>query len=107
MYLFKYLLSPHANSVYIDCRAYDGDTVSAFHEAAINGYEKIIAFEPDQAIYKNYYIQFRTIVSQRFNLLTKAHMIIVENSALYQVMYILLLLIQINLPPPLPKGYYK
>ena len=45
-YLFQTLLKPNSNSVYIDCGAYDGDTVLLFHKNAKNGYKKIIALEP-------------------------------------------------------------
>ncbi len=46
-YLFQSLLRPSADSVYLDCGAYDGDTVKLFHHSAVNGYKSILAFEPD------------------------------------------------------------
>lgn len=50
-YLFKSLLSPRPNSVYLDCGVYDGDTIKLFNTAAKNGYKSILAFEPDESIY--------------------------------------------------------
>ena len=52
-YLFKTLLKPNSHSIYLDCGAYDGDTILLFHKAATNGYDKIIALEPDPNIYSN------------------------------------------------------
>lgn len=49
-YLFNTLLNPNKDSVYLDCGAYDGDTVLLFSEAAKNGYNSIIALEPDKSI---------------------------------------------------------
>lgn len=49
-YLFNNLLKPESDSTYIDCGAYDGDTILLFNKAAINGYKKIIALEPDPDI---------------------------------------------------------
>jgi FkbM family methyltransferase len=47
-YLFKSLLKPCQESVYLDCGACDGDTVFIFYNSAINGYKSIFAFEPDE-----------------------------------------------------------
>lgn len=49
-YLFKSLLRPNAKTVYLDCGAYDGDTLLVFNAAAKNGYASIIAFEPDETV---------------------------------------------------------
>lgn len=49
-YLFNNLLKPESDSIYIDCGAYDGDTILLFNKAAVNGYKKIIALEPDPDI---------------------------------------------------------
>lgn len=49
-YLFKSLLSPNAETVYVDCGAYDGDTISLFHSTARGHYKHIYAFEPDNNI---------------------------------------------------------
>ncbi len=50
-YLFQSLLKPNANSVYLDCGAFDGDTILLFYNSAIDGYKSIIAFEPDDDNY--------------------------------------------------------
>lgn len=50
LYLFQSLLKPTANTVYVDCGAYDGDTVQLFLKAADAGYSKVFAFEPDPAM---------------------------------------------------------
>ncbi len=47
-YLFKSVLAPRAESVYLDCGAYDGDTLLLFKNSAIDGYKSILAFEPDE-----------------------------------------------------------
>lgn len=47
-YLFRSLMAPRADAVYLDCGAYDGDTVRLFAEAATKGYERIYAFEPNE-----------------------------------------------------------
>lgn len=49
-YLFQTLLKPNPDSIYVDCGAYDGDTVLLFHKNAKDGYKKIIALEPDPSI---------------------------------------------------------
>ncbi|HRO49051.1 MAG TPA: FkbM family methyltransferase [Hyphomicrobium sp.] len=49
-YLFRSLLAPPSNAVYCDCGAYDGDTIRLFMEAAKGGFERIYAFEPDDAM---------------------------------------------------------
>jgi len=49
-YLFKSKMAPNSDSVYLDCGAYDGDTVLLFHNSAPEGYQSIIAFEPDITI---------------------------------------------------------
>lgn len=46
-YLFKTLLAPNSESVFLDCGAFDGDTIKVFKTAAKDGYTKIYAFEPD------------------------------------------------------------
>jgi len=46
-YLFKILLAPEPNTLYVDCGAHDGDTIRLFLEAAQGSYRKIVAFEPD------------------------------------------------------------
>lgn len=46
-YLFESLLKPVVNSVYLDCGAYDGDTLKLFDQAAAGSYLEIIAMEPD------------------------------------------------------------
>ncbi len=46
-YLFKSLLQPMPDTIYIDCGAFDGDTIELFLGAANKGYEKVFAFEPD------------------------------------------------------------
>lgn len=46
-YLFESLLKPSANCVYLDCGAYDGDTLMLFERAASDGYAELIAMEPD------------------------------------------------------------
>ena len=50
-YLFRSLLQPRPDSVYVDCGAYDGDTVKLFQAAAGDGYASIIALEPDATIH--------------------------------------------------------
>lgn len=45
-YLFKSLLKPNKESVYLDCGAYDGDTILLFNKIAENEYNSIIALEP-------------------------------------------------------------
>jgi FkbM family methyltransferase len=49
-YLFQSLLKPVADTVYVDCGAYDGDTIGLFLRAADQGYRKIVALEPDPAM---------------------------------------------------------
>lgn len=49
-YLFNSLLRPERDTVYIDCGAYDGDTLVLFNKAANNSYKKIYAFEPDPTV---------------------------------------------------------
>jgi len=49
-YQFKSLLKSEKDSVYLDCGAFDGDTVLLFKERAVEGYGKIYAFEPDSEI---------------------------------------------------------
>ncbi|MCE7796644.1 FkbM family methyltransferase [Sphingobium sufflavum] len=53
LYLFHSLLKPSADTVYVDCGAYDGDTVNLFIEAADGGYARIYAFEPDPTMQEN------------------------------------------------------
>lgn len=45
-YLFRSLLKPTSNTTYLDCGAFDGDTVKLFQSAANEGYSHIYAFEP-------------------------------------------------------------
>ncbi|MGI6245360.1 MAG: FkbM family methyltransferase [Pseudochelatococcus sp.] len=52
-YLFQSLLKPTAETVYVDCGAYDGDTLKLFLKAADEGYHKIFAFEPDPAMQRS------------------------------------------------------
>ncbi|PLY06385.1 MAG: hypothetical protein C0625_09610 [Arcobacter sp.] len=52
-YLFNTLLKPTKESTYIDCGAYDGDTILLFNKAAENGFNKIFALEPDPTIQEN------------------------------------------------------
>lgn len=47
-YLFRSLLAPRSDTIYLDCGAYDGDTVRFFAESATEGYERICAFEPNE-----------------------------------------------------------
>lgn len=49
-YLFRSFMRPLSNSVFLDCGAYDGDTVRLFIEASNNQYSKIYAFEPDDSM---------------------------------------------------------
>lgn len=51
-YLFHSIMKPGPDEVFVDCGAYDGDTVLAFAQAASNGYERIYALEPDSGIQK-------------------------------------------------------
>lgn len=44
---FNSVLPLGANEVYVDCGAFDGDTILKFHKAVNGKYEKIIAFECD------------------------------------------------------------
>jgi FkbM family methyltransferase len=46
-YLFKTLLAPAPDALYVDCGAYDGDTICLFLDAAQGAYRKVVAFEPD------------------------------------------------------------
>lgn len=50
-YLFRSLLAPHANSVFVDCGAHDGDTVRLFSERASDAFNRIYAFEPDSTMF--------------------------------------------------------
>lgn len=43
------ILSISEKEVFVDCGAYNGDTIRSFKKYAKKGYKKIIAFEPDQA----------------------------------------------------------
>jgi FkbM family methyltransferase len=49
-YLYKSLLKPDKDSTYLDCGAFDGDTLALFSQSAINGYKHIWAFEPDISV---------------------------------------------------------
>lgn len=49
-YLFRSLLAPPAEAVYLDCGAYNGDTVRLFIDTATKGYKRVYAFEPDSAM---------------------------------------------------------
>jgi FkbM family methyltransferase len=46
-YFPKDLFQLSGNEVFVDCGAYDGDTISEFRRATRDHFEKIIAFEPD------------------------------------------------------------
>lgn len=46
-YLFKTLLESRHNSIFIDCGAYTGDTISLFLEASRIQPKKVIAYEPE------------------------------------------------------------
>ena len=50
-YLFRSQLKPNANSIYVDCGAFDGDTIRLFMSAATEGFRGIYAFEPDPAMH--------------------------------------------------------
>lgn len=41
-------MAPRSDTIYLDCGAYDGDTVRFFAESATEGYERICAFEPNE-----------------------------------------------------------
>lgn len=50
-FLYNYefdLLDLNEKEIFVDCGAFDGDTISEFVEYVENSYEKIIAFEPDK-----------------------------------------------------------
>ena len=47
-YLFDSLLRPAKGCSYVDCGAFDGDTVFRFINAASDGYDEIVAIEPDE-----------------------------------------------------------
>ncbi len=49
-YLFQSLLKPTADTLYVDCGAYDGDTIRLLLRAADQGYRSIVALEPDPAM---------------------------------------------------------
>ncbi len=49
---FTDLVSLGLNEVFIDCGAYDGDTILEFVKRTNDCYEKIYAFEPDEKNYK-------------------------------------------------------
>jgi FkbM family methyltransferase len=40
-------LQLHGNEVFIDCGAYDGDTIAEFRRATRDQFDRIVAFEPD------------------------------------------------------------
>jgi FkbM family methyltransferase len=46
------LCSLRHDEVFIDCGAFDGDTVRGFLDQAQNGFRKIVAFEPDPASFR-------------------------------------------------------
>ncbi|NKB42734.1 MAG: FkbM family methyltransferase [Alphaproteobacteria bacterium] len=46
-YLFSSLLQPSKDSIYMDCGAFDGDTINLFIDAAKGEYAHIYAVEPD------------------------------------------------------------
>ena len=41
------------NEVYVDCGAYNGDTVLSFNAFVKSKYKKVIAFEPSKEIYSD------------------------------------------------------
>jgi FkbM family methyltransferase len=43
------LITLGSREVFVDCGAFDGDTIAAFLEAGVLGFERIIALEPDPA----------------------------------------------------------
>ncbi|MCJ2163221.1 MULTISPECIES: FkbM family methyltransferase [unclassified Pseudodesulfovibrio] len=49
-YLFKSLLAADEDSVYVDCGAFDGDTITLFNKTSKGRYKHIYAFEPDKNI---------------------------------------------------------
>lgn len=46
-YFLEDLFKLSCNEVFIDCGAYDGDTIEEFRRATNNHFDRIIAFEPD------------------------------------------------------------
>jgi FkbM family methyltransferase len=49
IYFRDELREPMADEVFVDCGAYDGDTVRSFREHSAGRFKKIYAFEPDPA----------------------------------------------------------
>lgn len=47
IYWPRSLVAPLQNEVYVDCGAYDGDTILSFLEFAARRFSQVIAFEPD------------------------------------------------------------
>jgi FkbM family methyltransferase len=52
MYFPENLFTLTKHEVFVDCGAYDGDTVHSFLEATGEAFERIVAFEPDPANYR-------------------------------------------------------
>lgn len=69
-YLFKSLLSPKKNTVFIDCGAYSGDTVKLFIDSALNEFSEILAFEPMPEILKDLKIVLDSI-NKKTHLISK------------------------------------
>jgi FkbM family methyltransferase len=61
---FNSLVDLGSNEVFVDCGAYDGDTILQFHKAVGGKYEKIIAFECDG---RNYLKLQKTISSNHLD----------------------------------------
>jgi FkbM family methyltransferase len=52
MYFPADLCTVRPDEVFVDCGAFDGDTIASFLRQAKSGFRKIIAFEPDPANYE-------------------------------------------------------
>jgi FkbM family methyltransferase len=50
---FTDIITLHNNEVFIDCGAYDGDTIVAFNKKVNGTFKKIVAFEPDNSNFMN------------------------------------------------------
>ena len=61
---FTDILSFDLNEVFVDCGAYDGDTILEFVKRTNGDYDKIYAFEPDE---KNYKALTQTIIQNGIN----------------------------------------
>jgi FkbM family methyltransferase len=56
---FPDLIAPYEDEVFVDCGAFDGDTVDAFRRASGNRYKNIVAFEPDPINFANLVVRGR------------------------------------------------